>query len=131
MDDTHTTHCCIVHGCKYGEEDCDVANGREKQAYGCEQCGLEAEGYYGHKKPPSWQKEWVLRERKEAPAESTGGDNDSISNTAANLAAEALLSAGIIRERDMLSCVSIIEEEFHCRMIIEGLSNEQKINPSS
>jgi hypothetical protein len=25
---THATHCCPVHGCKYGDEDCPVADGR-------------------------------------------------------------------------------------------------------
>jgi hypothetical protein len=41
------THCCIEHGCKYGYEGCPVANGIVKQAYPCESCGLETEGYYG------------------------------------------------------------------------------------
>ena len=33
-----TTHCCIIHGCKYCEEDCPVANGKVQQEYSCEDC---------------------------------------------------------------------------------------------
>jgi len=47
MRDAHDTHCCIDHGCKYGDHDCPVANGIRKQCYLCEMCGLETEGYYG------------------------------------------------------------------------------------
>lgn len=37
--DVHTEHCCIVHGCKYGEDStCPVTNGRKKQSYTCENC---------------------------------------------------------------------------------------------
>jgi len=35
----HTEHCCSVHGCKYGEKDCPVALGLQKQSYPCEFCG--------------------------------------------------------------------------------------------
>lgn len=34
----HTTHCCIIHGCKYCEEDCPVATGKVQQEYSCEDC---------------------------------------------------------------------------------------------
>lgn len=34
----HTEHCCILHGCKYGDADCPVENGRKKQSYLCEGC---------------------------------------------------------------------------------------------
>lgn len=51
MDDKYKccpSHCCQVHGCKYGFPGCPVAT---KQIIGstgsCEQCGLEQEGYYG------------------------------------------------------------------------------------
>jgi hypothetical protein len=47
MLDAHDTHCCLEHGCKYGDEDCPVATGVRKQQGLCEQCGLETEGYYG------------------------------------------------------------------------------------
>lgn len=35
----HVNHCCIIHGCKYGDEDCPVERGKVKQAYLCEDCG--------------------------------------------------------------------------------------------
>lgn len=34
----HENHCCATHGCKYGNEDCPVANGLTKQIYRCEWC---------------------------------------------------------------------------------------------
>lgn len=34
----HTSHCCEVHGCKYGESDCPVENGKYEQEYPCESC---------------------------------------------------------------------------------------------
>lgn len=43
MSCVHSTHCCILHGCKYGDEDCPVATGIVKQEYTCESCGE----YYG------------------------------------------------------------------------------------
>lgn len=37
--DVHTEHCCIKHGCKYGEPDeCTVCNGTKTQSYPCEYC---------------------------------------------------------------------------------------------
>lgn len=36
--DVHRTHCCVFHGCKYGDEDCPVETRLVKQAYTCEQC---------------------------------------------------------------------------------------------
>lgn len=36
----HRTHCCLLHGCKYGDEDCPVVNKRVRQAYPCEDCGV-------------------------------------------------------------------------------------------
>ena len=41
----HATHCCIIHGCKYGDEDCPVESGEVKQEYICEWCdenGIES-----------------------------------------------------------------------------------------
>lgn len=35
----HTEHCCFTHGCKYGEQDCPVANMKQLQSTPCEQCG--------------------------------------------------------------------------------------------
>lgn len=34
----HRTHCCIVHGCKYMDDDCPVVLGIIKQDYECEFC---------------------------------------------------------------------------------------------
>ena len=34
----HETHCCINHGCKYGDIDCPVCLGLIKQKYLCEYC---------------------------------------------------------------------------------------------
>jgi len=35
---THATHCCPVYGCKYGNEDCPVANKTVEAVYACEDC---------------------------------------------------------------------------------------------
>ncbi len=74
--DAHDTHCCIVksHGCKYGDENCPVANGIRKQVHLCEQCGLETEGYYGE--PPCTEREQreyidALWEEKQNPRKLT------------------------------------------------------------
>ena len=37
----HASHCCILHGCKYGDDDCPVEKGRVKQEYTCEYCDQE------------------------------------------------------------------------------------------
>lgn len=34
----HESHCCIVHGCKYCDHDCPVANRQTTQLYSCEDC---------------------------------------------------------------------------------------------
>lgn len=34
----HRTHCCIVHGCKYGDIDCPVESGKIDQDFPCEDC---------------------------------------------------------------------------------------------
>ena len=39
----HQSHCCKKHGCKYGEENCPVANGSVKQDTPCERCGTDDE----------------------------------------------------------------------------------------
>lgn len=38
---THATHCCILHGCKYGDDDCPVVKGRLTQVYTCEACSYD------------------------------------------------------------------------------------------
>ncbi len=37
----HRTHCCLNHGCKYGNQDCPVELGLIIQDYPCEDCELE------------------------------------------------------------------------------------------
>lgn len=34
----HIRHCCILHGCAYGNKDCPVKNGLVKQENLCENC---------------------------------------------------------------------------------------------
>jgi hypothetical protein len=34
----HRSHCCILHGCKYGDENCPVKNRVVIQTYPCEEC---------------------------------------------------------------------------------------------
>lgn len=41
----HTEHCCIIHGCKYGDEDCPVVSGEKSQSYLCESCSEEGNQY--------------------------------------------------------------------------------------
>lgn len=42
MKNVHTEHCCIQHGCKYGDNDCPVYSNRTQviQSYPCESCNL-------------------------------------------------------------------------------------------
>mgnify|MGYP001028122801 CR=1 FL=1 len=35
---THQTHCCAIHGCKYGDTDCPVKLRQTPQDYTCETC---------------------------------------------------------------------------------------------
>ncbi len=37
----HVTHCCALHGCKYGDADCPVSAGQVAQEYPCEHCPEE------------------------------------------------------------------------------------------
>ena len=37
----HTEHCCVLHGCKYGEDDfCPVVLKQRRQSYLCESCNF-------------------------------------------------------------------------------------------
>jgi len=47
----HVTHCCVVHGCKYGDKDCPVATGELDQKYPCEDCHSPHD-YFGLMKYP-------------------------------------------------------------------------------
>ena len=37
-EDAHSSHCCVIHGCKYGDKNCPVVIGKIKQEYMCEFC---------------------------------------------------------------------------------------------
>lgn len=39
----HVSHCCVKHGCKYGDAYCPVVAKTHKQKYSCEICDDEAE----------------------------------------------------------------------------------------
>ena len=34
----HISHCCLRHGCKYGDPSCSVETGNDKQEFPCESC---------------------------------------------------------------------------------------------
>ena len=36
--EVHKTHCCILHGCKYRDNNCPVITEQIKQIYSCEEC---------------------------------------------------------------------------------------------
>jgi hypothetical protein len=38
---SHGRHCCKKHGCKYGDDDCPVVLGKEKQEFKQECCDFE------------------------------------------------------------------------------------------
>jgi len=42
---SHVNHCCIHHGCKYGDDNCPVVLGRDKQSYPCEECDIKHSSY--------------------------------------------------------------------------------------
>jgi hypothetical protein len=42
-DGVHVGHCCLEHGCKYGDKNCPVANGRLAAEFPCEQCDEDKE----------------------------------------------------------------------------------------
>lgn len=35
---THQTHCCVIHGCKYNDDNCPIERGIIRQEYLCEDC---------------------------------------------------------------------------------------------
>lgn len=41
----HISHCCYIHGCKYGDKDCPVESGEVAQKYRCYDCTEENEPY--------------------------------------------------------------------------------------
>lgn len=38
IQDVHTEHCCVLHGCKYGDVFCTVVTRKADQSYPCERC---------------------------------------------------------------------------------------------
>ena len=46
----HASHCCKWHGCKYGDDDCPVANGEVEQLYLCEACDWDLRDEEYHRK---------------------------------------------------------------------------------
>lgn len=42
----HKGHCCLAHGCKYGDDDCPVKCGKAVQTGPCEQCHDGASGKF-------------------------------------------------------------------------------------
>jgi hypothetical protein len=53
------SHCCPIHGCKYGHDDCPVVNGVVKPTYpnnnGCEYCEREPAEQATQSAPEGWQ----------------------------------------------------------------------------
>jgi len=41
----HIAHCCYIHGCKYGDENCPVVSGEVAQKHLCYDCEEEYEPY--------------------------------------------------------------------------------------
>ena len=42
--DVHDSHCCLIHGCKYGDDECPVVNKIEGyEGIPCESCQWEQE----------------------------------------------------------------------------------------
>ena len=50
--DVHTEHCCVIHGCKYGKDDCPVTSDIKRQSHACESCYNDAEGFCGWREAP-------------------------------------------------------------------------------
>ncbi len=58
----HRTHCCIIHGCKYGNKDCPVVLAEVEQEYLCEGCEMFTSD---EKREKSWFKiKQVMRKIK-------------------------------------------------------------------
>lgn len=41
----HTEHCCKIHGCKYGNDNCPVMTEQKDQSFLCETCYWYIEEY--------------------------------------------------------------------------------------
>lgn len=42
----HTEHCCKIHGCKYGDDGCPVADETKSQSMPCQVCREQEEDWY-------------------------------------------------------------------------------------
>lgn len=42
IKNVHTEHCCAIHGCKYNDNDCPVANRVLQQSFPCQDCADDA-----------------------------------------------------------------------------------------
>ena len=51
-ESVHAAHCCVLHGCKYGADNCPVTNGVVKQKYPCAWCIEEWPQSKGSYVPP-------------------------------------------------------------------------------
>ncbi|PLS19419.1 hypothetical protein CVD28_03110 [Bacillus sp. M6-12] len=69
----HAHHCCIIHGCKYGNDDCPVTNKEVQQVYTCEYCSEE--GF----KTVQEIKEYILLKEDVKDAKECGCKNISVS----------------------------------------------------
>ena len=58
----HETHCCVLHGCKYRDDDCPVVNRRTRQQFCCESCHDEC---LDSIPDPDWLDYDVLLQRNE------------------------------------------------------------------
>ena len=61
--DVHTEHCCIAHGCKYGNLNCSVVTGKKEQSFLCETCcedGIKTMGELRAMMNPSIMKVFVI-----------------------------------------------------------------------
>jgi hypothetical protein len=57
--EVHVQHCCNIHGCKYGKENCPVETNYRAQAHPCEQCTDTIQAYqedFGHTQPKAYKK---------------------------------------------------------------------------
>jgi hypothetical protein len=62
--DSHTEHCCVVHGCKYGKANCTVMTGRLVQSFPCEDCDADLDMRLEHLDEILGPfVEWLLRTR--------------------------------------------------------------------
>ncbi len=69
MSSVHSTHCCTIHGCKYGDDDCPVVVLQtEAQEHPCQDCHWQSEqGFLEGDEPLSRGPELGKPQRQEYP----------------------------------------------------------------